>query len=88
MQLKCLNCKRVELIGIYTLSADFLEGSYGRPEPNPSDEAAGTAMIRIFVQTDSLKSAKVVFRCLQEFALGMQHYSGEVTRDAILIFLF
>lgn len=46
---------------------------------NPSDEAAGTAMIRIFIQTGSLESAKAMFRCLHEYAISMQHYSGNVT---------
>jgi hypothetical protein len=52
---------------------------YGRPEQDPSDEAAGTCMIRVFVQTGSKESAKVAAYCMSEFALGMQHYSGNVT---------
>lgn len=58
-------------------AVDVLEiQTFGRPEPNPSDEAAGTAMIRIFIQTGTIESAKAMLHCLHEYALSMQHYSG------------
>jgi len=63
-------------------SVDVLEvQTFGRPEPNPSDEAAGTAMIRIFVQTSFLESAKGMLHCVHEYALSMQHYSGYTWAD-------
>jgi len=49
---------------------------YGRPAANPSSEAASTAMVRIFVQTGTIESAKAALGAVHEYALGMQHYSG------------
>jgi hypothetical protein len=41
------------------------------------DEFAGTAMLRVFGQAERQEDIYLLTKCIIEFALGMQHVSGE-----------